>query len=161
MQRRADIGLVWVLAGSLALIALPQVARAADSPWASRAGSYLAQPGDPLDWYQRRAMGYRSSLEIHWEKQQLAQQVSTHDRPHAWFGNHGGYYTSQFSRPTGPFSQGDHTYPAAYSRCRSNDPGDLCFGDECDLLDLINYSDLCGNHSPIDCLEGLHRSGRR
>lgn len=161
MNSRTCCELACVFAGWLALLAMPQAVCADDSLWTSRPGSYLAQPGDPLDWYQRRAIGYRSALENHWESQRAAQQVSTGDRGHAWFGNHGGYYPDPLVTGQGPVEPIGFTYPAAYGACYGRCPCDPCFDYDCESLELINYRELCGNRSAIDCLEALRHTGRR
>jgi hypothetical protein len=107
-------------------------------------------------------MGYRSALDDYWESQRAAHQESAQDRVHAWYGNHGGYYPSQFRTPTVPFGRDYSTYsPAAYGGCRGQVPGDLCFDYDCDSLELIDYDELCGDLSRVDCLKALHHTGRR
>jgi hypothetical protein len=154
MRRRAIRGIACILAVGVAFTWTPRTAHAQDDPWASHRGSILIQPSEPLNWYSRRKLGQRSALENYWESQRQAQLVSAQERGPAQFGFYNGYYYQQTSVrvvapiPSDPLGYGPYVDDLYYER-------------KYDLVDPIDFDDLCSNHSSIDCLDDLHRTGRR
>jgi hypothetical protein len=160
MKRLVLCELAGILAAWLVLAAMPSIVHAQDSPWASRPGSFLTRTGDVLILNAGRATRRSSSLENHWESQRQAQQELAQSHGPVRFGFYGGYYS-----PTTATRTAGVEFVTSYPAGLGTDYGavfdDLYYERKYDFVDPIDYADLCSNHSSVNCLDGLHRTGRR